>query len=185
MDSSTFTALIYLVSVVAIPMLAHKKGRNWLYWLIGALFLGPFMFIPLLIAKSRLTESIDVTVSYGSSNDLTRNPWGENQSATANLDPNVGFVYVISNPSLPDNLIKIGFTTRDPTERIKELDQAGLPTAYIEHYRIFTKDARQLEARLHQHFSTSRFSENKEFFQIRPYEVYAALKAWGVKPLEL
>lgn len=185
MDSSTFSALIYLASVVAIPILANKKGRSWLNWLIGTLFLGPFMFIPLLIAKNRLTETIDVTVSYGSSDNLSYKPRGENQAATTDLDPNVGFVYVISNPSLPDNLIKIGFTTRDPAERIKELDQAGLPTAYIEHYRIFTRDARQLEARLHQHFSTYRFSDNKEFFQIRPYEVYTVLRIWGVKPLEL
>lgn len=100
-------------------------------------------------------------------------------------DSDEGYVYVISNPSIAEDLVKIGFTKRDPSERLKELDQAGLPTEYIEHYRIFTKDARQLEDRLHKHFAAQRYREDKEFFKLSPHEVYAVLQSWGVKSLEL
>ena len=101
------------------------------------------------------------------------------------LGSDAGFVYVISNPSLPDDLVKIGFTQRDPSERLGELDQAGLPTEYIEHYRIFTRNARELETRLHNHFAAQRLREDKEFFTVTPHEVYEVLKSWGVSPLEL
>ncbi len=143
------------------------------------------MFVPLLLTKQK--TSIRKT---GNNLEEFRShhfpePSLPNQLEEINPDSDAGYVYVISNPSLPDNLVKIGFTQRDPSQRLKELDQAGLPTEYIEHYRIFTKDARNLEMRLHKHFANQRLREDKEFFKVSPHEVYEILKEWGVKSLEL
>ncbi len=96
-----------------------------------------------------------------------------------------GYVYVVTNPSIDQSLVKIGFTKKDPSERLDELDQAGLPSEYIEHYRIYTQDALALEQRLHKHFASVRFREDKEFFKVPPVEVYQVLQKWGVNPLEL
>jgi hypothetical protein len=143
------------------------------------------MLVPVLLIKKRVARKEEVLSPGEMKSHYFPEPSLPNSGLNVETDPDAGYVYVISNPSLPQDLIKIGFTTRDPSERLKELDQAGLPTEYIEHYRIFTKDARQLEVRLHKHFATNRFREDKEFFKVSPHEVYQVLKDWGVKSLEL
>jgi len=181
--------------MVAVPILAHKKGRRWWAWLIPTVLIGPFMLIPVLLVKQKtvVTEADvntfehEVVAEEPREMQSHRFPEPSSPAPVAFVEPesDEGYVYIISNPSLTEDLIKIGFTKRDPSERLKELDQAGLPTEYIEHYRIFTKDARQLEIRLHQHFAAQRYRDDKEFFKLSPHEVYAVLQAWGVKSLEL
>jgi hypothetical protein len=144
------------------------------------------MLIPVFLVKKK-SSTIEAVVEEPRETQSHHFPEPPIPDPAAILEPNsdAGYVYVISNPSLPDDLVKIGFTQRDPSERLKELDQAGLPSEYIEHYRIFTKDARQLELRLHKHFAAQRFREDKEFFKVTPHEVYQVLQDWGVKPLEI
>jgi hypothetical protein len=185
MTGTDLGAFLVIASLVAVPILAHKKGRRWWAWLIPSLFLGPIMLVPVLLIKKRVARKEEVLSPGEMKSHYFPEPSLPNSGLNVETDPDAGYVYVISNPSLPQDLIKIGFTTRDPSERLKELDQAGLPTEYIEHYRIFTKDARQLEVRLHKHFATNRFREDKEFFKVSPHEVYQVLKDWGVKSLEL
>jgi hypothetical protein len=195
MNGSDFFAFLTIGAMVGVPILAHKKGRRWWAWLIPTVLIGPFMFIPVLLAKKKtvVTEADVNTFEYEVVAEEPREmqshrfPEPSSQAPAAFVEPesDEGYVYIISNPSLTEDLIKIGFTKRDPSERLKELDQAGLPTEYIEHYRIFTKDARQLEIRLHKHFAAQRYRDDKEFFKLSPHEVYAVLQAWGVKSLEL
>jgi hypothetical protein len=185
MTGTDLGAFLVIASLVAVPILAHKKGRRWWAWLIPSLFLGPIMLVPVLLIKKRVARKEEVLSPGEMKSHYFPEPSLPNFGLNVETDPDAGYVYVISNPSLPEDLIKIGFTTRDPSERLKELDQAGLPTEYIEHYRIFTKDARQLEVRLHKHFATNRFREDKEFFKVSPHEVYQVLNDWGVKSLEL
>lgn len=195
MNGSDFFAFLTIGAMVAVPILANKKGRRWWAWLIPTVFIGPFMLIPVLLVKkkTKVAESdINMVVSEVIAEEPRemqshRFPEPSIQTPAAVVEPesDEGYVYIISNPSLTEDLIKIGFTKRDPSERLKELDQAGLPTEYIEHYRIFTNDARQLEIRLHKHFAAQRYRKDKEFFKLSPHEVYAVLQAWGVKSLEL
>jgi hypothetical protein len=185
MNGSDFFAFLTIGSMIAVPILANKKGRRWWAWLIPTLILGPFMLIPVLLIKNRTAQVEEVGVP----RELQSHYFPESSmpAPIPRLEPesDEGYVYIISNPSIAEDLVKIGFTKRDPAERLKELDQAGLPTEYIEHYRIFTKDARQLEVRLHKHFAAQRYREDKEFFKLSPHEVYAVLQSWGVKSLEL
>jgi hypothetical protein len=185
MNGSDFFAFLTIGSIIAVPILANKKGRRWWAWLIPTLILGPFMLIPVLLIKNKTAQVEEVVKPREMQSHYFPEPSMPAPVTISEPDSDAGYVYIISNPSLPDDLIKIGFTQRDPSERLKELDQAGLPTEYIEHYRIFTKDARQLEVRLHKHFAAQRFREDKEFFKVSPHEVYHVLKDWGVKSLEL
>jgi hypothetical protein len=193
MNDSDFFAFLAIGSMIAVPILAHKKGRRWWAWLIPSIFLGPFMLIPVLLVK-RKPSNVDAIVEEPREMQSHRFPEPPIPAPEPPIPAPVlliepesdeGYVYIISNPSIAEDLVKIGFTKRDPSERLKELDRAGLPSDYIEHYRVFTKDAQQLEARLHRHFAAQRYREDKEFFKLSPHEVYAVLQAWGVKSLEL
>jgi len=91
----------------------------------------------------------------------------------------IGFVYVLTNPSFP-GLVKIGYTERDPSLRIKELNGTGLPYEFIEVIRINTVEAKKLEMRLHRHFQTKRVNSNREFFAVSTQEVYDTLLKWNI-----
>ena len=74
-----------------------------------------------------------------------------------------GWVYVVTNPSLPE-LVKVGYTTRpDVDARLREFDQAGLPYPYEVAYKLWVVEPRQLEKRVHQFLTIER--ENKEWFR--------------------
>jgi hypothetical protein len=185
MNGSDIGAFLVIASMIAVPILAHNQGRRWWAWLLPTLLLGPLLFIPLLLLKRKSSNAASAEQSQEMQTHRFQEPSIPSSVPIIEPDSDEGYVYIISNPSIAESLIKIGFTKRDPSERLKELDQAGLPTEYIEHYRIFTKDARQLEVRLHNHFASHRYREDKEFFRLSPHEVYAVLQAWGVKSLEL
>lgn len=74
-----------------------------------------------------------------------------------------GYVYVLSNPSMPD-LLKIGKTTRDPSQRANELYQTGVPTPFVVEREFFTPDCNVLEALAHKRFDKVRVSQSREFF---------------------
>ena len=48
-----------------------------------------------------------------------------------NYQPKEEYVYVLSNPSFNENLLKIGFTRKNPIERAEELCTSGLPTPFV------------------------------------------------------
>jgi hypothetical protein len=191
MNISEVSSILVLASLVAVPVLANRRGRRWWAWMIPTIFFGPFMLIPvLLIRNAPKAREFDTPVESSESKVIEYQPLVINKNSSSATSPNVeieskGYVYVVTNPSLPHNLVKIGFTDRDPSERLKELDQAGLPTEYVEHYRIRTANPRELEKRLHVHFADKRFREDKEFFTVTPPEVYEVLLKWGVDPLEI
>ncbi len=82
-----------------------------------------------------------------------------------------GYVYVISNlGSFGDDVFKIGMTRRiNPQERIDELGSASVPFKFDVHSFIFSEDAVQLEANLHNALEKHRINKinlRKEFFKI-------------------
>jgi hypothetical protein len=83
------------------------------------------------------------------------------------MDTNEEYVYVVSNPSL-QNAIKIGFTTRHPSERVKELSGTSLPTEFIIEFVIITKpkEGRVVEQKIHDYLNSYRINNSREFFNI-------------------
>ena len=85
--------------------------------------------------------------------------------------PGAGYVYIISNiGSFGKNVFKIGVTRREnPEDRIRELSSASVPFRYDAHVFIFSKDAYDLESKLHKRFDKQRVNKinmRKEFFKI-------------------
>ncbi|EMF0259665.1 DUF4041 domain-containing protein, partial [Enterococcus hirae] len=72
-----------------------------------------------------------------------------------------GYVYIISNiGAFGKDVVKIGVTRRlDPLERIAELSSASVPFKFDIHALIFSYEAYQLEADLHNYFDNYRVNK--------------------------
>jgi hypothetical protein len=76
-----------------------------------------------------------------------------------------GFVYILSNAGMP-GLLKIGFSTKVPTERAAELNTTGVPSPFdVEYYCLIEEPAR-LEAAVHKALSANRHTGDREFFRL-------------------
>ncbi len=73
-----------------------------------------------------------------------------------------GYVYVISNKGMPD-LIKVGFSTKDPHERAKELGNTGSPHPYKVEYEVLVNDPYSIEQTVHR--TMNNCHEAKEWFR--------------------
>lgn len=183
--SDLLSILFFVCLAVVASIVARRKQRNWMAWGTLTLVLGPFALIPLLLQKSLITAPEPIFSENELQNALEEYKLISKEVEKGQIEETFGYVYVVSNPALSDGLIKIGYTERDPAVRLRELDQAGLPMEFIEHYRIRTLNASALEKKLHNHFESRRLRDDKEFFTVPPHEVYAVIMKWGAKPLEI
>lgn len=74
-----------------------------------------------------------------------------------------GWVYVLSNKAMPD-IVKIGYSTKDPSLRADELKGTGLPHSFVVEYDALVVDPRDVEQQVHQQLREHH--ESKEFFRI-------------------
>ena len=79
----------------------------------------------------------------------------------------LGWVYVLHNPSFKHNMIKIGFTNKPtPQQRAQELSKhTGVPTEFEVLYAVQVYGAQDLETRVHQLLQHKRANHNREFFE--------------------
>lgn len=97
-----------------------------------------------------------------------------------------GFVYVISNiGSFGERVYKIGMTRRmEPMERIAELGDASVPFPFDLHAMLYSDDAPELEAALHQLMSDRRVNlvnPRKEFYDgVSLDEIEAFVRSRGL-----
>jgi predicted transport protein len=76
-----------------------------------------------------------------------------------------GYVYILFNPGLRENYLKIGLTTRTPAERARELSSAtGVPKPFEVAYSIRVGDCLACERFVHQRLG--QYRAGKEFFEI-------------------
>jgi hypothetical protein len=92
-----------------------------------------------------------------------------------------GYVYIISNiGSFGEGVYKIGMTRRlEPQERVDELGDASVPFKFDVHALIFSDNAPELEAKLHEHFYNKRLNKlnnRKEFFRADINEIETVIK---------
>ncbi len=76
-----------------------------------------------------------------------------------------GYVYILVNSSLP-NLVKVGYTTKSPTERASELSSTGVPNKFIVAYSVFVSDCVEVERLIHDLLKDCRHNQDREFFEI-------------------
>lgn len=92
--------------------------------------------------------------------------------------PHKGFVYILTNPSYKDNIIKIGYTI-NLKNRLAQLDKTGVPTPFEPYMTVETKKYKELEKVIHHELdklTDFRTRDNREFFEIDPVDAADLLK---------
>jgi hypothetical protein len=91
-----------------------------------------------------------------------------------------GFVYILSNPAMP-NLLKIGKSDRDPTGfRAAELYTTGVPQPFKVEYFAYVEEHHNLERKVHSTLSTRRPNSNREFFTVSIEEAVLLIRESGL-----
>ncbi len=85
-----------------------------------------------------------------------------------------GWVYILSNKAMPD-LLKVGFTLKDPALRARELEQTGVPHPFVVNYEVMVENPRHLEQRIH--LKLAHVRERKEWFRCTLPEAVEAVRA--------
>jgi len=75
-----------------------------------------------------------------------------------------GFIYIMSNPSFSNGLLKIGKSTRNPSFRKDELDSTGVPEPFKIEYFVLVEDHDATELLIHKKLKDFRPHNRREFF---------------------
>ena len=82
-----------------------------------------------------------------------------------------GFIYVLSNPSMP-GIYKIGVTTISGHARAYDLSKStGVPSDFKVEFESFTPNRYKVESQIHKHLDKYRVSPKKEFFKLDIQEI--------------
>lgn len=93
----------------------------------------------------------------------------------------LGIVYVVTNPAMP-NLVKIGRTsTEDVNKRMKDLYSTGVPFEFQLAFACRVENTEEVEKALHVAFAPNRVNPKREFFAIDPGQAIAILKLLHVE----
>ena len=77
------------------------------------------------------------------------------------------WVYILSNPSLPKEYLKIGYTKLSPEERAIQISSAtGVPTPYKVEWAYKCFNGEIVERMTHEKLKAFRVNNRKEFFHI-------------------
>ena len=82
-----------------------------------------------------------------------------------------GYVYILTNPSFKENIIKIGITSGTVEKRMKELHTTGVPLAFEKYASYATTKYKEVESFMHRSLSllaNNRVNNSREFFRIKP-----------------
>ena len=74
------------------------------------------------------------------------------------------YVYIMSNPSHDDDVLKIGWTRKCHIKR--SMQATGVPTSFVVESVIITNEGHELETRIHNHLMQYRIEPNRKFFRI-------------------
>ncbi len=88
-----------------------------------------------------------------------------------------GIVYCLENPGMRD-LVKIGKTI-DLEKRMRDLDTTGVPHPFVCVYAVEVDNVDKVEQLLHEAFAQHRVRARREFFEIAPEPVVAAMRLTG------
>nr|WP_315289695.1 GIY-YIG nuclease family protein [Serratia proteamaculans] len=80
----------------------------------------------------------------------------------------VGYIYILKNSSFQKNLLKIGFTRKNPHERARQLfnGATGVPEPFDVVFACETADYKRAERLIHYYLKAYRVSHRREFFCI-------------------
>jgi hypothetical protein len=92
------------------------------------------------------------------------------------------WVYILSNPSLPKEYLKIGYTKLKPEERAIQISAAtGVPTPYKVEWAYKCFNGEIVERTVHNKLKAHRINNRKEFFNISLEEAKEVITLIGTK----
>jgi hypothetical protein len=90
------------------------------------------------------------------------------QPLSSAIQPDPGFVYILTNASMP-GFVKIGLTRKDDvSERLRQLYTTGVALPFECVYSARVPDCAKLETVLHRVFGEKRVNPAREFFRADP-----------------
>ncbi len=89
-------------------------------------------------------------------------------------------IYILTNAAMP-GLVKIGRTTGDVVERIKQLDTTATPLPFECFYAAVVNDASVAERAMHKAFDDHRVRPSREFFRLSPDKPKAIFELLCIK----
>jgi hypothetical protein len=88
-------------------------------------------------------------------------------------------VYVLESISMPE-MVKIGYTKNDPTERANTLSKStGVPTPFNVVYSYSCFNGERIEKAVHKHFRKQRVNNQREFFYVNVDEAIKVIESLG------
>lgn len=83
------------------------------------------------------------------------------------------YIYVMSNASFDEDVIKIGWSRKHPSLRARQLYTSGLPTPFIIEFVIITTkgNGSKLEKNIHKYLNQYRINNEREFFKINKIDL--------------
>ena len=92
---------------------------------------------------------------------------------------NKGYIYCLTNPTT-EGLIKIGFTTKHPITRAKEISAAtGVVYPYTVAYSRLVDNPALLEEQVHAHLRRYQVNTSREFFAINLTEAIQTIEKYA------
>lgn len=92
-------------------------------------------------------------------------------------------IYILTNEAMP-GYVKIGKTNGSLEQRVRELSAStSVPLPFTVFYACRVENAQFVERQLHDAFDNNRSNPRREFFQIAPERVVAALKLAEIENL--
>jgi hypothetical protein len=76
-----------------------------------------------------------------------------------------GYLYVLTNEALP-GLVKIGYSTKDPSLRRGELSNTSIPQNFVLYYEVLIDNPFDAEQAIHRQLKAINAHSGKEFFKI-------------------
>ncbi len=102
----------------------------------------------------------------------------------------IGYIYCLSNPSLKDNILKIGKVSKGDNNRTPEIraneisNTTGVVLPYVVEFAIKVNDCEKLERQIHKIYKEKRINLKREFFSITKEEVYELFKSYVIMGAE-
>lgn len=80
--------------------------------------------------------------------------------------PNSGFIYILRNPPMGDNIFKIGLTRNNVEDRVSQLSKTSVPDKFYKVQEWNVKDCITAEKLIHEKLDSYRIDPRREFFKI-------------------
>ncbi|MCJ7449412.1 MAG: GIY-YIG nuclease family protein [Bacteroidales bacterium] len=80
---------------------------------------------------------------------------------------NAGYIYILRNPAMKEDIFKIGLTTLTVDERASQLSKTSVPDKFYKMIEWHVKDCYIAEKQIHQALQNNRIDPRREFFKIK------------------